>query len=139
MFLNIFNCIVFDEEMNLASCLRNEYILAAITAREMSVLVPMIHDFMNCETLADILIVGDLTTESLMDEFHIDEKTIEKWLTEGISDFEKYALTFLFSSAQLETMRHHTCQVCFADYFSNDAESDVCQQCAADIYRNFWC
>lgn len=45
MFLNIFNCIIFDEEVNLASCLRNEYILSAITAREMSVLVPMIHDF----------------------------------------------------------------------------------------------
>ena len=75
------------------------YILAAITAREMSVLVPMIHDFMNCETLADILIIGNITTESLMDEFHIDEKTIEKWLIEGISEFEKYALTFLFSSS----------------------------------------
>lgn len=139
MFLNVFNCIIFDEEMDLISCLNNEYLCAALTEQEMTVIVPLIADLMDCETLPDILVVSDSTTESLVYEFKIPEKSIENWFEKGISEYEKYSLTFQFASAHLEALRHHTCQVCGAEYFSKETCSDVCEDCAADIYRKFWC
>ena len=37
MFLNVYNCIIFDEGMDLISCLQNEYLCAALTEQEMAV------------------------------------------------------------------------------------------------------
>ena len=139
MFLNVYNCIIFDEEMDLISCLNNEYLCAALTEQEMTVIVPLIADLMSCETLGEFLIASDSNTEFLMDECHVSEKMIENWSENKLSEYEKFSLTFQIASSNLESMRYHTCQVCGADYFSKETCSDVCEQCAADIYRNFWC
>ena len=139
MFLNVYNCIIFDEEMDLISCLNNEYLCAALTEQEMTVIVPLIADLMSCETLGEFLIASDSNTEFLTDACHVSEKMIENWSENKLSEYEKFSLTFQIASSNLESMRYHTCQVCGADYFSKETCSDVCEQCAADIYRNFWC
>jgi hypothetical protein len=139
MFLNVYNCIIFDEEMDLISCLNNEYLCAALTEQEMTVIVPLIADLMSCETLGEFLIASDSNTEFLMDECHVSEKMIENWSENKLSEYEKFSLAFQIASSNLENMRYHTCQVCGADYFSKETYSDVCEECAADIYKNFWC
>ena len=139
MFLNIFNCIIFDEKMDLISCLHNEYLCAALTVQEMTVIIPLISDLMGCDTLSEFLILSDSTVDFLMEECHVSEKMIENWGENKLSAYEKFSLTFLIASAHLEHMRYHTCQVCGADYFSTETHSDVCEKCSADIYRNFWC
>ena len=139
MFLNVFNCIVFDEEMDLISCLQNEYLCAALTVQEMTVIIPLISDLMGCETLSEFLILSNSTVDFLIDECHVTEKMVEMWSVNKFTEYEKYSLTFLIASAHLEHMRYHTCQICAADYFSTETRSDVCEKCSADIYKNFWC
>ena len=139
MFFNVYNCIISDEKMDLVSCLQNEYLCAALTAQEMTVIVPLIADLMTCENLSDFLILSDSTVDFLIDECHVTEKMVEMWSVNKFTEYEKYSLTFLIASAHLEHMRYHTCQICGADYFSTETRSDVCEKCSADIYRNFWC
>ena len=138
MFLNVYNCIIFDEKMDLVSCLQNEYLCAALTVQEMTVIIPLIADLMACETLSEFLTASDLTVDFLMEECHISEKMIENWAENKLSEYEKFSLTFLIASSHLESMRYHTCQSCGKDYFSTETCSDVCEKCAANIYRNFW-
>ena len=92
MFLNVYNCIIFDEEMDLISCLNNEYLCAALTEQEMTVIVPLIADLMSCETLGEFLIASDSNTEFLMDECHVSEKMIENWSENKLSEYEKHNL-----------------------------------------------
>ena len=139
MFLNVYNCIIFDEKMDLISCLQNEYLCAALTVQEMTVIIPLIADLMACETLSEFLTASDSTVDFLMDECHVTEKMIENWAENKLSAYEKYSLIFLIASSHLERMRYRTCQICGADYFSTEPRSDVCEKCSADIYRNFWC
>ena len=139
MFFYVYNCIISDEKMDLVSCLQNEYLCAALTAQEMTVIIPLISDLMGCETLSEFLILSDSTVDFLIDECHVTEKMIEMWSVNKFTEYEKYSLTFLIASAYLERMRYHTCQICAADYFSAETRSDVCEKCSADIYKNFWC
>ena len=138
MFLNVYNCIIFDEGMDLISCLQNEYLCAALTEQEMAVIVPLIADLMECENLTEFLLVSDSNVDFLMDECHVTEKMIENWSENKLSEYEKYSLAFLIASSHLENMRYHTCQSCGKDYFSKESFSDICEKCAADIYKTFW-
>ena len=125
--------------MNLESCINNEYIGASITEKEMTVIIPLIRDLMNCETLDDILFIIDYTPEELLDIFKISAETIECWSKNGISEYEKYSLTFIICSQHLESLRYHTCQACGADFFSKSPVPDVCEKCAAKIYQYWIC
>ena len=105
MFFNVYNCIISDEKMDLVSCLQNEYLCAALTVQEMTVIIPLISDLMECETLSEFLILSDSTVDFLIDECHVTEKMVEMWSANKFTESEKYSLTFLIASAHLEHMR----------------------------------
>lgn len=137
MYLNVFNSIIFDEKVDLISCLQNEYICAALNPREMSVIVSLMRKLLQCDSLAEMLDVAGWTEDLLMDEIPIPQETLDFWKENDLRLHEKYFLTFVFASAKLENLRYHTCQICGADYFSKEVESDVCDKCTTDIYKNF--
>ena len=137
MYLNVFNSIIFDEKVDLCSCLKNEYICAALNPHEMAVIIPLIRNMLECDSFAEILDVVEWTDELLMDEISVTQSIVDYWNESGLHLHEKYFLTFVFASAELENLRYRTCQSCGADYFSEQAESDVCDKCAAEIYRNY--
>ena len=138
MFPLIFNCIIFDENMDLAACVNNEFISAALTAGELTVIVPLIHDLVECDSIDEILLTVGYTASTLMSDLKISQKTIEKWQERGFSEYEKYSLIFMIISHELFHLRYKTCQVDGRDYFSSDPFSDVCPQCAMEMYKYFF-
>lgn len=137
MYLNVFNSIILDEKVDLAFCLQNEYLCAALSPYEMSVIIPLMQKLLQCDSLAEMLAAAGWTVDQLMEEIPVMQETLDSWNENGLRLHEKYFLTFVFASAELESLRYHTCQICGADYFSKENESDVCDKCAADIYRNY--
>ena len=137
MFLTVFNCIIYDEKMQLVSCLSNEYLYSVLTVEEMTVIVPLIRRLMGCNTLAEFLRESHSNVDFLKTECNVSQSMIDNWTENALTEYEKYSLTFMFASLELESMRYHTCQVCGADYFAKGTRSDVCDRCAADIYNTF--
>ena len=139
MFLNVYNCIVFDEKADLVSCLKNQYLAAALTPREMAIIVPLIHDLLECNNLEEFLIVSDWSTDYLFEVTPVSKKTLDTWSKDGFSILERYLLGFIVASDRLEDLRHHTCQACLSEYFSKESESDLCDMCAAEVHKHFFC
>lgn len=137
MYYKQFICIIEDENMNLESCLKNEYLNAELTHQEMTVLVPFIKKLMSYDYFDDIMAATDLDFETLMSEYSIPSETLDRWFLEDFTEYEKRDLVFKLASGYLEDMRHRTCQMCGAEYFSKDPNSDVCDKCAAEIYRQY--
>ena len=136
MYPSIFNSIVFDENMDLCSCLKNEYICAAMAPHEIGVIVHYIGRLYACGTFEEFSDAVGWPLDALCYEFHIDEKCLQSW-KEEFQLCAKYFLMFIFFSMEMETLRYHTCQMCGDDYFSKEAEYDVCDKCAAEIYRRY--
>ena len=139
MFLNVYNCIVFDEKADLVSCLKNQYLAAALTPREMAIIVPLIHDLLECENLEEFLIVSEWSLDYLSEVIPTSKKIFDTWSEDGLPTLDRYFLVFVVASDRLEDLRHHTCQACFAEYFSKEYESDLCDICAAEAYKHFFC
>ena len=139
MFLNVYNCIVFDEKADLVSCLKNQYLAAALTPREMAIIVPLIHNLLECNNLEEFLIVSDWSLEYLAEVIPASKKNLDAWSGTGFSILDRYFLGFIVASDRLEDLRHHTCQACFGEYFSKESESDLCDICAAEAYKRFFC
>ena len=139
MFLNVYNCIVFEEKADLVSCLKNQYLAAALTPREMTIIVPLIHNLLECNNLEEFLIVSDWSLEYLAEVIPASKKNLDAWSGTGFSILDRYFLGFIVASDRLEDLRHHTCQACFAEYFSKESESDLCDICAAEAYKHFFC
>ena len=95
MFPAIFNTIIFDENLDLASCINNEFISAALTAGELTVIVPLIRSLVECDSIDQVLLVAGYTASTLMSDLKISQKTIEVWQERGFSEYEKYSLIFL--------------------------------------------
>lgn len=138
MFPAIFNSIIFDENMDLAACINNEFISAALTAGELTVIVPLIRSLVECDSIDQILLVAGYTASTLMSDLKISQKTIEHWQETGLSEFEKYSLIFMITANELCRLRYKTCQVDGRDYFSSDPTSDVCPACAIEMYKYFF-
>ena len=138
MFPMIFNSIIFDENMDLASCINNEFISAALTAGELTVIVPLIRDLVECDCIDEILLTAGYTQSTLISDLKISLKTIEEWERRGFSEYEKYSLIFMITAHELFHLRYKTCQVDGRDYFSSDSNSDVCPQCAMEMYKYFF-
>lgn len=138
MFPSIFNAIIFDENMDLSSCINNEFISAALTANELTVIVPLIKSLVDCDSIDEILLTAGYSASTLMADLKISQKTIEKWQERGFSEYEKYSLIFMIVSHELFHLRYKTCQVDGRDYFSSDPNSDVCPICAAEMYKYFF-
>lgn len=126
MYFDVFNSIVFDDEMNLISCVDNDYARAALTVDEMAVIVPSVRKIMNAENYDEVLI----ESEYLIDDLPLPIGTFERWEKYGLDEFEKYCIAFLYAAMKLEELRCRVCQVCGATYFSNDDFSETCEQCS---------
>ena len=138
MFPAIFNSIIFDENMDLSSCINNEFISAALTAQELTVIVPLIKSLVSCDSVDEILMIAGYTASTLMSDLKISLKTIEEWERRGFSEYEKYSLIFMITANELFHLRYKTCQIDGRDYFSSDPSSDVCPQCACEMYKYFF-
>ena len=138
MFPSIFNAIIFDENMDLSSCINNEFISAALTAQELTVIVPLIKSLVGCDSISEILMTAGYTASTLMSDLKISLKTIEEWERRGFFEYEKYSLIFMITAHELFHLRYKTCQVDGRDYFSSDPFSDVCPQCATEMYKHFF-
>ena len=126
MYFDVFNSIVFDDEMNLISCVDNDYARAAMTLDELVEIVPAVKTIMEAKTFEEILVAS----EYLIDDLPLPNGTFERWEKHGLDDFEKYCVAFLYAAMKLEEKRYHICQVCGSTYFSNDDFSETCEQCA---------
>ena len=138
MFPAIFNSIIFDENMDLVSCINNEFISAALTANELTVIVPLIKSFVMCDSVEEILLTVGYNASTLMADLKISPRTIEKWQETGFSEYEKYSLIFMITAHELFHLRYKTCQIDGRDYFSSDPSSDVCPKCASEMYKYFF-
>ena len=138
MFPAIFNTIIFDENLDLSSCINNEFISAALTAGELTVIVPLIKSLVDCDSIDEILTTAGYTASTLMSDLKISHRTIEHWQEIGFSEFEKYSLIFMITANELCRLRYKTCQLDGRDYFSSDPFSDVCPQCATEMYKHFF-
>lgn len=126
MYFEVFNSMFFDDEMNLLSCLENDYARAAMTFEEMTKIVPKVKKIMECESLDEILTV----TDYFIDDLPLPIEVQERWLKSGLNEFERYCVAFLYFTAQLEISRYHLCQFCGEVYFLTDDISDICDKCA---------
>ena len=138
MFPSIFNCIIFDENMDLSSCINNEFISAALTANELTVIVPLIKSLMSHDSIDEILLTAGYSTSTLIFDFRISQGTIDEWHNRRLSDYEKRSLIFMIFSQELFHLRYKTCQLDGRDYFSSDPNSDVCPQCACEMSKYFF-
>ena len=138
MFPVIFNCIIFDENMDLSSCINNEFISAALTAGELTVIVPLIKSLISCDSIDEILMTVGYTMSTLMLDLKISHRTIEHWQEKGFTEYEKYSLIFMITANELCHLRYKTCQIDGRDYFSSDSNSDVCPACAIEMYKWFF-
>ena len=135
MKLSIFTSIVLDEKANLSACIANEDVANDLSLREILHIVPAIKDIMDCENLLELELITGWTEEYLERYYEFEKEDFENWKTIGFSYFEKFTLAFLFASSELELLRYHTCQVCFADFYSKDPTAEVCPKCHADFYK----
>ena len=138
MFPAIFNTIIFDENLDLASCINNEFISAALTAGELTVIVPLIRSLVECDSIDQVLLVAGYTASTLMSDLKISQKNIEVWQERGFSEYEKYSLIFMITANEFCRLRYKTCQIDGRDYFSSDPFSDVCPQCTTEMYKHFF-
>ena len=137
MYFKTFICIIDDEKMDLNFCLKNEYLQAVLTAQEMTVIIPFIQKLMSYEYIDEILVATGLDFETMTTEYAIPSAIIENWFLDEFSEYEKRDLVYKLTSAYLEDLRRKTCQVCGAEYFDKDQNSDVCDKCASEIYRQY--
>lgn len=131
MFFEIFNHIYFDNEMNIISCLDDEYVRAEMTAEEILEIIPEIKKIKESKNFSEI--------QSVINDFIYDlpvsQETVEQWEKTGLNDLEKFFITYTYASFRLEEMRYHICQICNREYFSKDMLSDICDSCTQRYYH----
>ena len=123
----VFNRIVFDNEMNIVSCLSDAYVCAAMTVREILEIVPAVKEIMDSDNLSDI----SIDIYEFIFDLPISQETFEEWEENGLNKHEKFFVALTYSSAKLEDMRYHVCKMCDAEYFSTDVMSDFCDRCTS--------
>ena len=129
MYFDVWNTIVFDNENDLHSCLEDDYVCAAMTLDEIAKIVPRVKKIMEAKNFDEILV----ESEYLIDDLPLPVGDLERWEKDGLTDFEKYCVAFLYASMCLESERYRICKRCGKVYFSNNEFSDICDQCA-DLY-----
>ena len=126
MYFNVFNTIIFDDELDLLACLDDEHVNSAMTLDEIIDIVPAVKTIMEAKTFEETLIASDY----LIDDLPLPVVTLERWEKSGLDEFEKYCVSFLYAAMQLEDKRYRVCKICGKAYFSTDEFSEVCPQCA---------
>ena len=125
MYLEALNHIVFDNEMDIVSCLSDEYVCSVMTAEEILEIVPNIKKIMDAKCLSEI----EAATHDLIYELPLDEESIEKWEKYRLNGVERFLIALAYSAARLEELRYHICHICNTEYFSTDDMSDICDKC----------
>jgi hypothetical protein len=126
MYFEVFNTIVFDAELDLITCLDDEYVRAAMTLDEIIELVPNVKTIMEAKSFEEILVASNY----LIDDLPLPTGTLERWEKHGLNEFEKYCVAFLYASLQLEDKRYRICRICGKPFFSMDEFSEVCPKCS---------
>lgn len=126
MYFDVFNSIVFDDENDLNSCLADDYVRAAMALDEIAKIVPQVKKIMNAQSFEEILVESDY----LIDDLPLPIEDFERWEKNGITDFEKYCVAFLYAAMCMEDGRYRVCKKCGKVYFSNNEFSELCDQCA---------
>ena len=127
MNFEVFNRIIFDNQMCIASCLSDSYVCAALTVREILEIVPSVKEIMDSNNLSDI----SFDIYEFVYDLPISAETFDEWETNGLNKHEKFFVALAYSSAKLEDMRYHVCKMCDAEYFSTDVMSDFCDTCVS--------
>lgn len=109
MFLNVFNSIIFDENVDLSSCQKNQYLRSQLTEYEMSVVVPLMHGLLSAQDFDEFLERSFWKVDYLQKKLPINTEKIGYWRTNEFSPFDKYSLTFFIVSEYLETLRQRDC------------------------------
>ena len=127
MKFEVFTRIVFDNQMCIASCLSDSYVCAALTVREILEIVPSVKEIMDSNNLSDI----SFDIYEFVYDLPIPAETFDEWETNGLNKHEKFFVALAYSSAKLEDMRYHVCNMCDDEYFSTDVMSDLCDRCSS--------
>ena len=126
MYFEVLNRIVYDNKIDVISCLSDTYVCAAITAEEIIEIVPAIKKIMESNKMSDL----SIDIYDFVYNLPLNEDTIEKWETTGLNTVERFLIALSYSAAKLEDMRYHVCKMCNTEYFSTDIMSEFCDSCA---------
>ena len=131
MYFEIFKRIVFNSKMDVVSCISDKYICAAMTVREILVIVPEIKQIIDSKNLSEM----PTDIYEFICTLPISTVMIDRWEDAEMNETERFWVALAYSSAKLEDMRYHVCKICEMEYFSTDTMSDVCDYCF-DCYDN---
>ena len=130
MLYEVFNRIVYDNKLDVISCLSDTYICAAMTANEILEIVPEIKKIMNSNNMSEL----SIDVYDFIYNLPLPEKTLETWEENGIKKIERYFIALAYSASKLEDMRYHICDICNDEYFSTDVLSEFCDKCTSKYY-----
>ena len=131
MYFEIFKRIVFYNKMDVVSCISDKYICAAMTVREILVIVPEIKQIIDSKNLSEM----PTDIYEFICTLPISTEMIDRWEDAEMNETERFLVALAYSSEKLEDMRYHVCKICEMEYFSTDTMSDVCDYCS-DCYDN---
>jgi hypothetical protein len=73
----------------------------------MSIIVPLTGMLLSSATFDDFIDTSCWTIKYLQEKLPVTDDVIDGWRTNGLSLFDRYALTFFIVSNCLETIRYH--------------------------------
>ena len=114
MLIEVYDCIIFDERVDLKSCLKNEYLLSHLRENEISIIVPLIGLLLSSKSLEEFLDVSCWPVGYLQEKFPITDDVIDAWRTKGLSSYDKYSLAYFVVSHYLKVLRYR------AKYFDEE-------------------
>ena len=106
MLIEVYDCIIFDERVDLKSCLKNEYLLSQLSANEMAIIVPLTGMLLSSKNFDELLDVSCWPVGYLQEKFPITDDVIDAWRTKGLSSYDKYSLAYFVVSHYLKVLRY---------------------------------
>ena len=106
MLIEVYNCIIFDEKLDLEGCRKNEYLRSQLNENEMSIIVPLMGLLFSSKNFEEFLDVSCWTIDYLKEKLPITDDVIAEWQTTGLSLYDKYFLTYFIVSHCLKVLRH---------------------------------
>ena len=106
MLIEVYDCIIFDEKLDLNSCLKNKYLLSQLSANEMAIIVPLTGMLLSSKNFDDLVDVSCWPVGYLQEKFPITDDVIDAWRTKGLSSYDKYSLAYFVVSHYLKVLRY---------------------------------
>ena len=133
MFKELYDGDEQNDGIKIAEALVSRQLRSTLSANEIVHLLAMAQKLKATKTIEEYCKAVGHTYESFADCYDLSENQLRKWEREGLDEYTKQMLTFVCLSAELEFMRHHTCQLCGGDYYTSDEESLYCTKCYTDL------